>query len=392
MKFNLKTFAAKQPQDVHETAESRLTKEHSEAPEEITENQLDKDRVGEKNVLTEQLLEKSRTGGSDKITEKNLNDSKSKLVQHRNTEASAGDINKLEEQRVDQKKKVEAETTEPASTTPKKRRWWEQLKAGSSRRKVIAQELDFSEDAEWGRVPGTWSEEEGLIEDKTMDLPTDFAVEETGVEPLSIDQIKPVDSPIAKGLFVSFDVNEGSKMGVEELQERAYKMTLDEGYDYLSSIPEFTPASFSLRDGKMIARLVGDEYYPSGKAGYEEENINVNLFNVAELQKTDVEGIVLGVVNVDPEMLENVQDMDDEDIRNQVTEAIESKHEHVTVTPDGIDLDSIASGEISYVGEVAVKKRGPKTESWENVKGDPIASTDFDIVVLSDVKSDTKKN
>lgn len=398
MRFNLKTFAAEKADD-HEHNEKRLQKHHTdEAPEVITEKQLGKDRVVEKEELTEKQLEGRRTGGSNKITEKNLNDATGGLVKHRNTSAHDGDINKLEEQRVSNKKSMqEREKYENASSTPEKKRWWEHLKASSKRKTVTAQGLNFEDDSErWGRLPDTWSDEEGVEEDiHEPAVPTgNFDIEEIGSEALTIEDIKPVDVMGVKGLYISFNINPDAQMGEFELKEDAYNKTMAEGYDYLAEVEGFSPESFNIKGDKVFARLIGDEYLPTGKGEYESDIAGDNPFSVSDLQQTDVEGIVIGTVNVSPEMAEMVRDMDDEEIRHKVMDAIGEKHESISVEGDGIDLDNIANGEISFVGEVAVGRRG-RPESYDNIKGDPIASNDFDIVVLSqsnDGDKSVKKN
>lgn len=82
-------------------------------PEQVTEKQLD-DRKDGPEVSTEAQLEKVRTGAAETLTEHRLDNSKSTLVKHRNPKASAGDINKLEEQRL-AGKPVEKEVAKPAS-------------------------------------------------------------------------------------------------------------------------------------------------------------------------------------------------------------------------------------------------------------------------------------
>jgi hypothetical protein len=83
-------------------------------PTSISEKQLDAQRTDGKALPIEARLDKVRTGSAETLTEERLDSSKSKLVKHRNAEASAGDINKLEEQRL-ANKPVEKEVAKPAS-------------------------------------------------------------------------------------------------------------------------------------------------------------------------------------------------------------------------------------------------------------------------------------
>ena len=54
-------------------------------------------------LLIENVLDKSRTGEPGKLLEGLLDESKSKLVQHRNAKTAQGEINKLDEQRISKK-------------------------------------------------------------------------------------------------------------------------------------------------------------------------------------------------------------------------------------------------------------------------------------------------
>lgn len=94
----------------------RETKSINGEPTSTTEVQLkDQRKDKEPNSTTEAQLDKVRTGGAETLTEQRLNTSKSKLVKHRNAEASAGDINKLEAQRLDSKNVQEKEVAKPSS-------------------------------------------------------------------------------------------------------------------------------------------------------------------------------------------------------------------------------------------------------------------------------------
>jgi hypothetical protein len=386
MKFNLKTFAEKtQEGDIH--YEMKLQREHQKAPESITQKQLEKDRVPEKEVIVEKLLEQKRLGGSSKIIEKNLNDSTSGLHKHRNAKAHAGDINKIEEQRLS-KAKQEDEKYETASGTPKKKKWWEHLKAESKNRIVTAQELAFDESDRWDRIDDTWMDEEGVMVENEPSLPDeDTFIEELGSAPLKVDEIRPIDTPLAQGVYIVLDITpEGSQLGLNELQQAAYELVLREGYDYLADIEDFTPETFFSQGDQIVARLIGSEYLPSVNKLDGGENFNdENPFKVSDIQETEAEGVVLGTVSVEPEMMELLEDMSDEELKRQVLDAIGDAHPEINVEDDGIDLDKLMSGKINFVGQVSVPKKG-RPESWENVKGEPIASSDFKITVLSGTK------
>jgi len=121
--FNLQAYltqktAKKNKKDVS-TTEGQLGNKN-DGPKDVTEKQLEDGRNESKVATTEKLLEKARTGAATTLTEGQLDGSKSKLVQHRNAETSAGNINKLEEQRIAAKNTPEKEKYEAASETDKK--------------------------------------------------------------------------------------------------------------------------------------------------------------------------------------------------------------------------------------------------------------------------------
>jgi len=125
-KFNLKNY---QKINGDEHIDMRLEQSRQEAPNVINERQLEVGRVDEKNVTIEKLLEDKRTGEATELTEKQLDTHKPKFAnKYRNPEAFQGDMNKLEEQRL-QNNPVEKEKYDLASETASQFRWWEEPKS-----------------------------------------------------------------------------------------------------------------------------------------------------------------------------------------------------------------------------------------------------------------------
>ena len=120
--FNLKTFMAKHAKKndpSNQVTEGQLGDRGKSEPKDLTDAQLDKGRKDTKPVTTQALLEKARTGEADRLVEARLDSSDSKLVKHRNSSTSAGNIPKLEEQRIKASKTAEGEKYKPASETDK---------------------------------------------------------------------------------------------------------------------------------------------------------------------------------------------------------------------------------------------------------------------------------
>jgi hypothetical protein len=384
MKFNLRSFAEKSKSgDIH--VEKSLREEHKtydKTPDEITQKQLSKNHVPEKNVVMEVLLENKRQGGGDEIIERQLNESKSGLHKHRNTKAHSGNLNKLEEQRMGKK----TQKSESASTTNPNKKWWAKLEAKTDKKVIIAQESDFSEDQRWQRLKDpSWSgaDEEGILEDQDFDIDTIDIDNEVAIDENVIinSDIRPVESPIAKGLYVAFEISPNSKISKGELQNLAYERILQEGYGYLADIEEFGPESFKVHGDKIIARLIGDEYHPEGKTESTDEEVS-SMFSSIDMQETDIGGIFVGNVIVNPQFKEMVIDMDDREIKQQAIDFISEQYDGISIEEDGIDLNKISTGVISFVGEEI-----NKDNLQDDFELDPVeASNDFNIVVLSNAK------
>lgn len=118
--FNLKDFFKKSAKksDAEKTTEGQFGKRNDSDPSVLTEKQLDNSSAA-KQSTTESLLEKARTGEADRLVEARLDDNNSKLMAHRNPDASKGNIHKLEEQRIKAGTLSEQEKYDAASKTDK---------------------------------------------------------------------------------------------------------------------------------------------------------------------------------------------------------------------------------------------------------------------------------
>ena len=187
-------------------------------PEVITEKQLEGGRNETKETITEAKLEQVRTGSAETLTENLLDSSKSKLVQHRNAEASAGDMSKLEEKRLESKP-VEKEKYEAASETDKKREFQEvkgkdglktaqfrsRLFPGKEVETIEDLDVDLDEPAELGEEDfplviergRKHEEEEAEGAEPTLEELIDRATR--GVEAPSAEELETVEKDIPEG-------------------------------------------------------------------------------------------------------------------------------------------------------------------------------------------------
>ena len=180
--------AEKAKNDVGNTHINMQFKENDmrqEAPEVITEKQLKKDSKPEETATMEKLLESVRTNiGADALTERRLDNEKSPMgSKYRDPKAYEGDINKLEEKRI-QAGKVEDEKYKPSSEISKKMRWWENLKPAKADKSAnsiytlkTAQGLDFSDESRFKRFKG--NDENDFVENDVGAIGEERDVDET---------------------------------------------------------------------------------------------------------------------------------------------------------------------------------------------------------------------
>jgi hypothetical protein len=390
---SIRIAAKKDGKDSH--IQRGLNNDHVAAPDFITQKQLDRDRVPEKHTTIEDQLNSKRLAETDfSITEIKLNNSKSKLVKHRNAEAYTGDINKLEEQRLG-KDPVEKEKAKLSSKVNPDKKWWEHLKVdASSLKKVVTaqladEELSFDEESRWGRGQAAWGEDDdnsdSLIPLDEIAIDDVGAVDTEDIENISLDKIVPVDSPIGKGLYVSFNINNPAAKE-SAIKVDAYNKTILAGYDYLENIDDFSPASFTVKGEKVFARLFGDEYYPSATTSTTPKNVDGPTFVVSEVEETDIPDVVIGTVRVNPSEIELVSDMDNDELKTNVINILEDYQDDLYVADDGFDFSELSQGIIKFVGNVS-RQEPAFDESEFSPESELIeASTNFDVIVIGKKK------
>jgi hypothetical protein len=221
-KFNLKNYM-KISGDEH--IEQRLRQDqHEGEQDEIGEAQLEKQRAGEPDELTEKQLDKVRPGEADEVTERRLDTKKAEFEnKYRNPSAYEGDINKLEEKRL-QEDPVEDQPYEDNTSVPKELRWWEGKKSPDGLllakdkqpvKKAQVEELTFDK-PRWGDVEEEFGEEQefdpesGLTEFDIID--ETLVDEEMGAETfteVSYDKQDVAGTPMSIGrVKVNTEINE----------------------------------------------------------------------------------------------------------------------------------------------------------------------------------------
>ena len=328
----------------HTHTNMRLKDQHVDAPETITEKQFGKKyHTGEPEVTIESQLEKVRTGGADKIIEKNLNDSKSKFgSKHRNAEAYEGDINKLEEKRLSDKK-VEDEKYSASSETPKKVRWWDGLKKSQSNKTVktaafgdedFEEGHEFDPDVSFNRLKKMLDpEEEGVIPDEDFSGNLDDQIDVIEEE----DTEKELEKEIPRKMFITRNKEGQTPMphinmelafdpdsfnNEEEIREAALEKVLEirpnlEGKIDVSNFSQVLSGSI---DSKIRLLLVGDEYFTDdGGMDSDESSIFTNI----ESEDVDAGGtpMTVGKVTLSP----HAEAMEREDLLKGLVDFITDK-------------------------------------------------------------------
>ena len=208
-------FVNYQPTDGDTHIDAKLAEEHhEEAKFEITDKQLEPSHVTVEESSMEKLLEKARTGTVNVLTEKNLDTAKNQFgSNHRDASTYEGDINKLEEQRMNKKNQVEDEKYEVASETPKKKRWWEtKIKNGVKVASKINIESAFGDgdNFDFDNFDINEMEESNRYRDEESN---DFDIDELDLEKKNNDQFDIEDvSPYNEIGEPVFSSNDGTPM------------------------------------------------------------------------------------------------------------------------------------------------------------------------------------
>lgn len=340
--FNLKKNAAfKQPEiNLDEHITMRLKEQHVDAPNQITERQLDENRFEVKEVILEKQLEKVRTGSADVVTERNLNESKGKFGDLRNSKASEGDINKIEEKRL-AGERTEKEKYEAASATPKALKWWEHLKkAGSSKviktakpygefRNVSSPEEHVSTFGDLGELEGE-ELETGLAPD--VDKGNEFIgtpgqadevsiEEEQEILPASMKLLKFKEVPEFDSLYfvLGFEPEAFHDKNDKQLKEHAMEQVINLRPELKGkiSIDDFAEPEIMNGKGSIALRLIGKQYFDNSVGADDSE-----LFTDEKVETIDDGGtpVTVGLISLSEGGIALARD---EDTREELAIALE---------------------------------------------------------------------
>lgn len=411
-KFNLKNYK-KINGDEH--IDMRLEECRSEAPNVINEKQLEDYRSTESNVTIEKMLEKNRTGEETEITERRLDTHKAKFAnKYRNEEAYTGNMNKVEEQRL-QGDPSEKEKYEAASEAPKQFRWWEGVKspdglkvAQKKTEKIIVAKEENDEKYEemtFDKPRFEQAEEEGESKDFTKPAPR--VLEEMPQEEFNIDVVEPSPADYSQHFFISqekflpnkFEWLSGVYMVLEydpaDLPSTEYNIKQGALDKILSIHPELAnvidESDLHVKEegGQGIVKLIahGEEFAPiieeisaRKKGTIAEENItpeqtgNISL-PIEELsyEEKDMAGTPMATGRI--KINTPITDENRISIIGEVVEFVKKQHPGLQIEKDSLNLSNLSSGQVEYIVGIG--------------KPEVTAGSDFDIIVESDI---SKKN
>ncbi len=419
-KFNLKTY---QKINGDEHIDMRLEQSREEAPNVINEKQLDVGRVQEKNVITEKLLEDKRTGEETEITEKRLDTHKPKFAnKYRNPEAFTGDMNKLEEKRLENDP-VEKEKYNPASEVASQFRWWEDvkspdgLKLAQKKTKKIAQ----YEPGDLGDVYESLTETDPREESEerlkdfdefnvtdTTDKPEVDEIDEEKEEPQEVvtntvqikadKDIYQPDRPDLSGIFFlfNFDPREFPRYLYNDEKSTPETVDIERKQDIINEAidkiiekrPELAqklsevksdPRAFDFfrideQHGIIKAALVGEDWVPlmkdftSTPAQVAAQRGKITSEDIAELsyEEKNIDGTSMGIGKLQL-LEENIADKSPEALANMAVEFIRKAHPSLDISAESLDLSKLDTGEIVYMGSVspeAMKNRMSAEEEF----------------------------
>jgi len=381
-KFNLKTY---QKINGDEHIDMRLEESREEAPNVINEKQLESYRATEPNVVIEKLLEDKRTGAETEITEKCLDTHKSKFAnKYRNPEAHEGDMNKLEEQRLNGDP-MEKEKYAPASEAPKQFRWWEDKKSPDGL-KVAKEDTKKTVTAQEDVPPRVMEEP-----------PQDFDVIEEKATPQEMyikkEKFLPnIQKPYLSGIYIVLSFDPDAFSGNEsEIKTKAMDKVVGHipALSGLISMDDFYDIQEGIDEGTVKMRVIGEQFAPivdgksPEKVEKKDEIIPSEEGPIEEIsyKEEDIEGTptIFGRVAVNIPITEVNRD----NILNDVVDFINNKHVGIKLGIDSLDLTNIDKGEIGYmIGAPNEMIREPSREP-------SLSESDFDIIVES---ASSKKN
>lgn len=416
-KFNLKTY---QKINGNEHIDMRLRDAHEKAPDVINEKQLESYRATEANVAIEKLLEDKRTGEETEITEKRLDTHKSKFAnKYRNPDAHAGDINKLEEQRL-LNDPSEKEKYEAASSAPKEFRWWENTKssddlklAKDTKKPITSQKKDekFEEltfdNPRWQEVDEP-SEEKAEIEPRVMTgVPEEFPVTEVNkADEIGKDTSDNLDDfflmtekflqpnpqkPYISGIYMVLGFDPAPFEGDENKIRKAALAKVIMLHPELSGLinkTDFFDIQESGDDGIIKLRAQGEQFAPivekyNNKPSVPSVESEKEPIEEVNFETKDIEGtpMAIGLVRVNTPVTADNEKV----IIESIIEFIHNKHPEVEVNESSLDMANIVNGEVGYM--VGLNNTDIATDLPVGLPTE--ASTDFDIVVAA---TDAKKN
>ena len=344
-KFNLKKYAKK---DNSRPIDKKLQEQHEEAPNETGEAQLEEGRVSESNVLIEKMLEKQRTGGADEITERRLDKDKADFnIKNRNASAFEGNINKLEEQRLENNP-VEKEKYEPASEVPKQFRWWENVKSPDGL-KLAKKKVKI---AKWGFED---IDEFSSPEEKAIN---DFDINEVEQEIKAMQVIKTKDIPSSRdvppGIYMVLKYDPRDFGGtMEEIEEAALS-------EILLARPELsgliTTNDLDVGEDTVTLRVVGDEFR-SIVIDHSKEDITEEIFDEVVYEEKTVGGtpMAIGQIKINIPIDERNKDT----VARDIVDFVRSRHPNINIGEESLDVSNILDGEVGYMvseGEKATNK------------------------------------
>jgi len=227
----------------------RIEDQRGDVPNEVQEGQLEDCRVNVTEDIMEKKLDKVRTGQVETLTEDQLDSCKSKMCKMRNPSAYEGDINKVEEQRLESNYVAEKEPYKSANEEPEQFRWWKEkspdgLKLAKKEEEIKTAQYSPAyaptDTKEWGDVEDFFSDDEGVISDignVDLDEGVDGDFISDVEEDLTMEIDKFVENPNLPMLYVSisFDPDDfgGDKL---KILTNALKLIKEENPDIGESL------------------------------------------------------------------------------------------------------------------------------------------------------------
>jgi hypothetical protein len=412
-KFNLKNY---KKTDGDEHTDLRLEEHRGNIPEQISEAQLEDYHADEQDQTTEKQLEKVRTGEADRITEGRLEKEDGRFdIKHRNEATYSGDMNKLEEKRLNSDP-VEKEKYELASEVNNKMRWWEGTKSPDGLKlasKITKEAQVDTEEAQEVLEETLIPQEEGEGASDTSarifnPWEEAFKGQQEATDPervagrtgMTITNQKILTGKIP-GIYMTLEFDPAEFGGNEgKIRREALREVLAVMPELGGLIDDTDFYNIDDEAGTLKLRAAGDKFEILNPPVEGELDVGAlegpnpkEMFSELSYEEKDVGGTIMAIGKI--KTIDTPDKFGKDMVINKAVDFIEVQHPDLLIDKNSLDLSNITNGEIGFMVAAKEKEQPEEEISAEELEEavEPEVGEEFPISeVTAQSKTDIKKN